>query len=396
MKNIDIKNQEKKDLKEKALKALKEENVEEQAEVVQEWFDAIAKDAAEEVVKNNINTSNDISILNARGVKQLTSQEREYYNKLIDAMKSSNPKAALENVDVTMPVTTINRVFEDLTIEHPLLSLITVNNVTGMTETIIRTGDIEPAWWGSLSDEIKKEIEAGFKKETVSLCKLSAFLPISKAYLELGADWLDTFIRKVLAEALSAGLVKGIVAGTGVNQPVGMNADLEEAFTPGEARPLKEAIEVLDLEPTTVGPIIAKLTNGGKRVVTKVALIMNPEDYWSKVFPATTSKNNAGIYIKDQFPFPADFCQEPSVEKGTCLIGLPKKYNLNVGMPQKIEADDSFRFLDDERTYLAKMSANGSPVDNSSFIVLDISKLKPLTSTENNNTNTADTGSNGD
>ena len=37
----------------------------------------------------------DVKVLAARGVRQLTSEEKKYYQKLADAMRSDNPKQAL-------------------------------------------------------------------------------------------------------------------------------------------------------------------------------------------------------------------------------------------------------------------------------------------------------------
>lgn len=372
MKNLDFNKEE---IKEKAIKAINEGNVEEQAEILQAWVEGVAQDVAKEVAKEQKTLENDTMILTSRGAKQLTSEEIRYYEEVTEAMKSPNPRQALTELDVVMPATTINRVFEDIEEAHPLLKLIRVKNVTGLTETITRTGDVETAWWGPLCDEIKKELEAGFKKESTTLYKLSAFLPICKAYLTLGPAWLDKFIRTILTESMTSGLVKAIVSGTGIDSPIGMDCDLEAAFTPGEARPKKTPQTIKDFEPKTLGKIIAKLTNKGKRIVTKVALIVNPIDYWEKVFALTTTKNALGQYVANQFPFPVDIIQESSVEQGKAIIGLPEKYDLNVGMNQKIEYDDSVRFLDDERVYLAKMYANGKAVDNNSFILLDISAI---------------------
>lgn len=46
-------------------------------------------------------------ILQERGQDQLTKEERNYYNQVIE-------KRGFENLDVTLPTTTFDRVFEDL------------------------------------------------------------------------------------------------------------------------------------------------------------------------------------------------------------------------------------------------------------------------------------------
>lgn len=375
MNNVDIKKSKKEELLAKAAKVLNGEEIENSGEVVQEYLELVAKEAAEEVATQKINAENDVQILNKRGQYQLTAKERKAYDKIIEAMQSNRPQEALTDAEAALEITTINRVFDELTQEHPLLNLITINNTTGITRTIVNKGDTDAAWWGKLSEEIKKDLETSFEVVTTNLYKLSAYIPVVKEYLKLGADWLDTYVRKVLKESLAKGLVKGIIVGTGKDQPVGMNVDIEAEYTPNAARPVKTAIEISDLEPKTIGPVIAKLTNGGKRAVERVALIMNPVDYWKKIFPATTSKNLEGKYIRDQFCFPVDFIQEPYVEEGQAIIGLPEKYDLNVGIREHIEYDDSVKFLDDERVYVAKLDANGSPRDNNAFFVLDITNV---------------------
>ena len=57
---------------------------------------------------------NDSRALTSRGVRQLTSQEKQYYQKLGEAMRAADPKQALANLDVVMPETVIDSVFDDL------------------------------------------------------------------------------------------------------------------------------------------------------------------------------------------------------------------------------------------------------------------------------------------
>ena len=88
---------------------------------------------------------NDAAILQARGVRQLTSEESTYYNKMIEAMRSSNPKAALSELDVVMPKTTIDAIFDDLTQQHPLLEAIDFQNTESLIEILVNTNSTELA-----------------------------------------------------------------------------------------------------------------------------------------------------------------------------------------------------------------------------------------------------------
>jgi len=373
MENLDLKltNEE---LKTKMKEAVESGDNAKQVEALTELMQYVAQETTMEVTKTMRQTNNDNMIMTSRGAKLLTSEEVTYYNKLAEAMKANQ---SISDIDAVMPTTTIDRIFEDLEAQHPILSVINFQNVTGMVEFIVRTGDVTPAWWGKLTDEIKKELESGFDKKPVNLYKLSAFLPICKAHLDLGPAWLDSFIRRFIVEALSLGLEEGIVTGTGKDQPIGMNRDLEGAVVEG-VYPEKEALPITDLKPATMGALAAKLTNGGKRVVTKMLMVVNPIDYLTKIFPATTILNANGTYVNNVLPFPTDVIQCPAVAQGKAVVGLAPKYFMGLGSTKKIEESDEYRFLEDERVYLGKLYGNGFPVDNNSFLNVDISGIEAV------------------
>lgn len=364
MKNLD------ENVKAKALEALKSENPAEQAKAIEMYFEALANEVTEKF--NEVAGSNDVAVLNSRGIRQLTNEEKAYYEKLANSMRVSQSLSDVENV---LPTTVINQVFEDLEAQHPLLAKIDFVNVTGLTEFLVRTGDAEAAWWGKLTAAIEKELAAAFNKETVNTYKLSAFLPVCKAHLDLGPVWLDTFVRRFLTEALALGLEAAIVTGTGKDQPIGMDRNLAGAVVDG-VYPQKTAVELADFKPATIGALIADLTNGGKRAVTDVIMLVNPVDYYAKVMPSVLYQNAAGNYVTS-LPFPIEFMQSTAVEQNTAIFGLANKYFLGLGSTKKIENSDEYHFLEDERVYLAKMYGTGKPKDNASFIRLDISALTP-------------------
>ena len=137
-----------------------------------------------------------MTILAQRGVRQLTSKEREYYEKVIEAMKAKDPKQALNDVEVVMPETIINSVFDELSTNHPLLSRLSATTVTGLTRMMMNTNGEQRAAWGKLTAKIIEELTSGFKEVDVTQDKLSAFLPVSKAMLDLGLrGWTITCAR---------------------------------------------------------------------------------------------------------------------------------------------------------------------------------------------------------
>lgn len=325
----------------------------------------------------------DANVLAQRGVRQLTSEERKYYNKLSGAMKSNNPRQALTDTDLILPKTIMDAVFDELQTSHPLLSRIEFLNTTAVTEMIMNTNGYQEAAWGKLCDEIIKEIMSGFDVVNMTLLKLSAFIPVCKATLDLGPEWLDSYVRQILYEALANGLEAGIVAGDGNGKPIGMNRQVGDSVTvTGGVYPEKNKISVTDLSTTTVGNLLSLIAvdpNGKPRTARDLVLIVNPQDYFQKVMPATTLMAPDGSYRNDVLPYPMTVIQSMALERGEAVLGMAYKYFAGAGMARegRIEYSDEYRFLEDERVYLIKLYANGFPMDNNAFLFLDISGLQP-------------------
>lgn len=119
--------------------------------------------------------------------------------------------------------------------------------------------------------------------------------------------------------------------------------------------------------------------NGKARTVRDVILVVNPVDYFQKIMPATTVMTPNGTYVNDVLPYPMTVIQSPAVEQDQAIIGIGYKYFAAIGSARdgRIEYSDHYRFLEDERVYLIKGYANGFPMDNNAFFVLDISAIQP-------------------
>lgn len=324
----------------------------------------------------------DAQVLNARGVRQLTSEERDYFQKLGEAFRAPEPKQALANLDVVMPKTTINAVFEDLTATHPLLDAIDFQNTSGLIEMIVNTNENQLGTWGTLTTEITKELSSGFEKIPMSLKKYSAFLPVAKAMLDLGPEWLETYVRTILQETIYLGLEEAIINGTGKDMPIGMNRDVsDDVSVSAGVYPTKDVIKVTDLDPVTYGSLLSKLAKnpkGKQRVIQNLILIVSPSDYFNKIMPATTIRAADGTYVNNVLPFPTTIIQSVQVPEGKAIIGLGKKYFMGIGTAKsgKIEFSDEAHFLEDERLYACKLYGDGRPKDDNAFLYLDISGLK--------------------
>lgn len=326
----------------------------------------------------------DSKILAARGARQLTSRERDYYQKVIEAMKARDPKQALSGIDAVLPETVIDDVFSEIQTAHPLLDLIDFVPSGGAVKLLMNTNGYQAAVWGQLCDEIIKEITGGFKEVNTNLLKLSAFIPVCKAMLDLGPEWLDNFVRQTLYEAISNGLEAGIVTGDGNEKPIGMTRQVGDGVTvTGGVYPEKAKIKVTSLDAATVGNLLALLAvdaNGKPRRLDSIILVVNSADYYSKVMPATTVMAPDGTYRNNVMPYPMTVIPTPALESGQAVLGIANRYFAAAGTSTdgRIEYSDEYRFLEDDRMYLIKVYANGMPKDNNSFLFLDISELQPL------------------
>ena len=332
---------------------------------------------AKNVTSEMINSTNDQAIMTQRGLNPLTAEEKEFYNEVITT-------GGFEGAEKLMPATIFDRVFEDLRKEHPLLSEIDFKNTTGVTEWITRKGSVEAAWWGKLTDAIEKKLEMAFQKEDTGLYKLSAYIPVAKAMLDLGPQWLDRFVREVMFESISLALEMAIINGDGDGKPIGMSRDLEGAVVDG-VYPKKTAQSLTDLEPGTLGrKVMAPLTKDGARNVSRVVIIANPLDYWERLFDKLIRKDadNNPTYDVVNLPANVKIVKSVAATKGELLVGDPRDYFMGVGSTQKIDYSDHYKFLEDERTYITKQYANGKPIDNDSFLLFNISNMSPAVNTD--------------
>ena len=385
MKSNDIKNRD--EIRALMQKAIKDNDTEGFYQAFEEMLECIKDDvlAQHENRVDELRQDFDSKILAARGTRQLTSKERNYYQKIIEAMKSRDPKQALAGIDAVLPETVVNDVFSEIQSAHPLLDLIDFIPSGGAVKLLMNTNGYQAAVWGQLCDEVVKEITGGFKEVNTNLLKLSAFIPVCKAMLDLGPEWLDNFVRQTLYEAISNGLEAGIVTGDGNEKPIGMTRQVGDGVTvTGGVYPEKAKIKVTSLDADTVGNLLALLAvdaNGKPRRLDSIILVVNSADYYSKVMPATTVMAPDGTYRNNVTPFPMTIIPTPALDAGEAVLGIANRYFAAAGTSTdgRIEYSDEYKFLEDNRMYLIKVYANGMPKDNNSFLFLDISGLQPLT-----------------
>lgn len=380
MKSLDVIKQE---LEQKLNEAMENEDSTAITQVLAEFAANMRADIIEDY--RSYQRTQDNTILARRGIRQLTTEEKKFYEAFGNAIKSNDPKMAITMPDTALPTTIIDTVLDDIKTNYPLLGAINIQNTSTITKMLVNKMGRQLAVWGALNTTITNELQGAVSEIDVNTNKLTAFMAISRDMVDAGPEWMDSYVRAVLVEANGGGLCQAVIAGTGNNEPIGMLKDVSDNVTvTGGVYPDKATVAITDLSPTTIGSIAATLATGPNnrpRTVPKILVIVNPKEYFNKVMPATTYLTPAGTYVNNVLPYPSDIVQDVNVPDGKVIFGLASRYFIGVGKGGsggQIEFSDEFKFLDDQRVYKTKLYGNGRPLDNNAFVVADITKLSSI------------------
>ena len=381
-KSLDLMTITKEQLGEQLMQAMQAEDTAAAAKAMAEFSEGLQQSIIQEAMSMTEEQLSDTNALAARGVRQLTKEEKSFYTQLSTGL--SKATQAITNLEIAMPTTVIDAVFDDMVQEHPLLNIITFQNTNGAIKMIVNKGGIQLAVWGPLTGPFKTELSGSIEEINTSMYKLQAFIPVAKAMLDLGPAWLDRYVRTILTEAVAWGIEAAIISGTGKDEPIGINRIVgKDAVVSDGVYSEKEAVPVTSFDPASYGELASMLAThaetGLMRRVENLVLIVSPVDYLKVVMPATTILTPSGTYARDVLPMPTTVVQSQQCPVGTAYLGLAKRYFMALGSPKQgqIEYDDSVEFMEDRRIYAVRLYGNGMPLDNNAFIKLDITGLKP-------------------
>lgn len=386
--NLDKIKQKKDDLRVQLAEALREGDDKKIGEAMDGFMSFMSETIMAEA--SGIGEAADKSVLAARGVRQLTVKETEFYNDFISRAKAAgDPQTVITNIGSALPETVIDSVMDDMRAAYPLLNLIDFTNTGAAIKWVLNGQGAQAATWDELNTEITKDLEGAINVVDMTQRKLSAFMFVTEDMLDLGPAWVDRYVRAILSESLSAGLEIGMVDGNGLKQPIGMTRNFAGSLDPSTGYARKSPITVTDFSPVSYGALLATLAVDGntqkERPVSRALLVVNPVDYFTKIMPATTMLTNLGSYVGNVLPFPTDVVQSVGVPSGHAVLGIARKYFMGVGTSRggRLEYTDHYKFLEDLRTYKIKFFGMGRPYDINAFLYLDIENLVATNPTYN-------------
>lgn len=386
MKNLDQMKQEKDKLRGALAEAIRTGDEQQISTAMDGWMQFVSDTVMQEAA--GIINAADRNILAARGIRQLTGEETKFYESFI-ANARQDAQTVITNITGDLPQTVIDSVMEDMKAAYPLLDLIDFTNTGAAIKWVLNAQGAQSAAWGELNEAITKDLAGAIQIVDMTQRKLTAYMFTTQDMLALGPQWVDRYVRAVLADSMSAGLETGMVDGNGLKTPIGMTRAFTGSLDPSTGYARKSATSVVTLDPTTYGALLSMLATDGntgkQRAVSRVVLIVNPADYFTKIMPATTVLTPMGTYVTGVLPFPTDVVQSVGVPSGHAVLGIAKKYFMGVGTGKggKLEYSDEYKFLEDLRTYKIKFYGMGRPYDINAFLYLDISNMAPTFPTIN-------------
>lgn len=382
MLNLDNFNQRKTEIMNALASAVRGNDETAMQQAMTDWQNYLSESIIAEA--NGILGAADSNILAGRGVRQLTSKEKKFYESFItSARQEVAPGSVITGIGEVLPETVIDAVFEDLKQNHPLLNAVKFTNTSAVTKFVLNKQGAQSATWDELNTPVTKQLVGEIEVVEMTLCKITAFMFVTFDMLDLGPAWIDRYVRETLAEAAAATMEAGIVDGNGIKQPIGMTRNFTGSLNPSTGYARKSTTAITSFDKVTYGTLLstlAKAPNGNIRAISEVILVVNPVDYFTKVMPATTVLAPDGTYRNNIFPFPTKLIQSVGVPEGHAIIGLADRYFMGMGSAKsgKLEYDDSYKFLEELRTYKTKIYCNGKPLDINAFIYLDISKVEDV------------------
>lgn len=382
MKNNDLIDGESKKFMQKMMAALEENDAGKAAEAMQEMQNGICQIIEQEF--EQYKGVGDMDVLQDRGLRRLTSEETAWYQKFIGAVKTG-AKQEITSLTAAIPVTMIDRVITDMQKRHPLLSAVNITDAAGAQKLVMNGVQMASrlGGWGKITSAISTELKGQIKTIDVTVAKYTAYFIIPKDFVKFNFTfapmWVDQYIRIILSESIAFGLEKTIISGDGSDQFIGMTMNISTTSDGKYSQKAAVAITNFDEDYSAVVAAMAKDSNGDDRTVPEVLLVVNPQDYIRKIrrIQNTLIYGTGSVDLINN-TYPTRVVQSSMIAEGKAAAGIAENYfaAINGGTSGIIEYDDSNQFLEDNRVYTTRVYGNGQPVDNTSFVYLDISGVE--------------------
>lgn len=348
---------------------------------LEEYVTAIAEDAGEQVRAEYEELKNvtDNRVLEARGIPTLTAEETKFYNEAV--------KTGGFDSDVVWPETILERIFENLQKDHPILGIINFTPTVGRVK-VIRARRSGVAVFGPLHKDLEGQLDAKFGAAEFVQLALTAFFLISNDTLDLGPRWIDRFINISLTEAVRDIWAEKVITGTGNDEPIGLLKDLDGSVT-GGVYPDKASAGTLTFAKNKIiaelAGVMKKLskytykidkndvgTTEYRKVSGNVYLIVNPVNYYD-IISAVTFANLNNVYGSNMPFINVDHIIESiDVPENKLIAYVGGEYEATQSRPEKVYVYKETFAMKRATLYAIDMLGNGYPTNNDAAQIYDL------------------------
>ena len=348
-----------------------------------EYMKAFSNDLSEKIMQEaRAERSNDADkqVLMARGQNVLTAEEERFFTNLVE--DEANLDTFKE--EALLPETVVEKVFEDIQAQRPLLSKINFE-MTGVKARFIYGDPEGAAVWGEIFGKIQGQISDNFREVSFTQNKLTAFAIVPKDLLEFGPQWVERYVRLQFAEAIGAKLEEGIVLGGGQaeNEPIGLTKEVSSAD--GTVKVTGDKADYGQLTLADAKTTVQELTGmyaylsvkeNGKyyNAESKMSIAVNPADKPFLIAAHTILTPN-GQWVTS-LPFNIDVVASEFVPQGKAIGFVAERYFAAYTGATEIKEYDQTLALEDANVYIAKQFAHGIPEDNKVSVVYDLAVEK--------------------
>lgn len=349
---------------------------------LESYVTAIAEDAGKQVRDEyeELKNVNDNHILQARGIHVLTAEENKFYNEVT--------KAGGFQEDEVWPETILERVFDDIQLDRPLLKIINFSPASAKTK-VIRARRKGVAVWGKLHKDLEGQLDAEFGADEFTQLALTAYFLISNDTLDLGPRWVDRFVRLCLQEAIAESWEEVIISGDGNDKPIGLLKDLDAPVTGGVYSDKTSAGTLTFADAPTMVKEFAKVLKSAskythkigsndegetkyRKVAGKVYLIVNPVNYYD-ILARVTTQNSNGVFVSN-LPFISQdrIIESLEVPENKLIAFVEGQYDASQSRAEKVYVYKETFAVKRATLYAVDLLGNGQPANNDAAKVYDI------------------------
>ena len=334
----------------------------------------INQELVNRVVEEARRAEQDAEYKKSLGLRPLSENEKKFYEMLKRGAKQS---VTANQIDI-LPIETIDKTLEDVRKDYPITGLIKF--APANVKHWLTGSKSGGAVWGSLTEALSSsaELTATITGLNIEVAKLYAYCVIPKAIRDLEIGYVDRYFRAILEEAMYDGIAAGYLNGTGKDAPIGILRKVGQTESDGTHSAKVAVSTLLGFSPLQMAPVLATLSNGGKRPVRDVTVIARPTDVYYYINPALYGDSISGGYISKSF-LPITVIEEPNMPSGKAAITMPGYYTMGFS-GVKVDEYKETKALDDADLLIAKVYGNGRADDDNTAFIFDPSNLVPYMS----------------